>query len=165
MKRGQSGYSLVELLVVIAIVGIVTLAGVPQFLKFSRSGAVRAASNQFVSDIRQVRQKAVEQTGLARLTFTTGVGATTYSAYLSTDNGGTWTELWTKSLPEGCYFESIVDYIHHSGDARPDIQFLPSGTAVRGGSVVIRSQYDLPRNRYTITMTLAGQLSTVGSHV
>ncbi|HEV3485817.1 MAG TPA: prepilin-type N-terminal cleavage/methylation domain-containing protein, partial [Vicinamibacterales bacterium] len=60
MKSARAGYSLVEILVVVAIVGIITLAGVPQLLKYSRSAAVRAAANQIVGDIRAVRQKAVE---------------------------------------------------------------------------------------------------------
>lgn len=51
--------TLIELLVVIAIVSIVTVAVVPSFNLFSSNQIMDQSVDQFVSDLRSVRQKAL----------------------------------------------------------------------------------------------------------
>lgn len=164
MKR-SAGYSLVEVLVVIALIGIVTVAGVPAFLQYTRANAIRSAARQVIGDIRAVRQKAVTEMGRGRLEFS--VGASTYQGYVSRDGGTTWSPVWPtpRQMDKGTYFQNTT-FVDEGGTTAPDVAFLQSGMASRAGTLELHIGYkDVPLNHYAISLTVAGQLTTASSHV
>lgn len=59
----SKGFTLVEAMVVIVILGIIIAIAVPQFGKMQRKARIRAAAEQIAQDFRQIRERALGQSG------------------------------------------------------------------------------------------------------
>ncbi|MEO8218087.1 MAG: GspH/FimT family pseudopilin [Acidobacteriota bacterium] len=170
--RRTRGFSLVELLVVMAMIGIIAVISAPAFLNFSRASSMRASLLGFSSDFRDLRQVAITRSIRVKMSFAAGGPTNTrYVAFESTDGGTTWTNLlaprktFPRSLEKGVYFQSTT-YTDIAGDSdsRPDIVFFPNGS-VTSGTVVLRTDWDIAFNNYSIAVGPVGQMTTTKSHV
>jgi prepilin-type N-terminal cleavage/methylation domain-containing protein len=161
MNRRQSGYSLVEILVVVAIVGIISLVTVPNFIALQRSSKLKSSLRNFVSDIRGMRQRAVTRHEQTKINFTTGTAATARGYTLWENVGGTWTHIGDKRLEEACYFQSQTNF---GGGSTGDIIFKSDGTPTltggAAGTVVLKTDWQIPTPQYTVTVTFSGAVKT-----
>lgn len=163
MKRvhRSGGFSLVEILVVIAIIGVMSLIGVPAFMNYQKSQAFKTSMRQFTSDMRAARQRAVTRTSMVRITNIANVGPEidkrgVYQIQESTDRGTTWT-----TLPRG---EKQLEKRSFFPTTGGTITFLSNGTVqlpagVYSTSIDIKSKDSLPKDTYTVSVTVAGKVS------
>jgi prepilin-type N-terminal cleavage/methylation domain-containing protein len=155
--RFQRGYSLAELLTVMAIVGVLSLVTVPAFMNYAKSARLKNSLRQVSTDVRAARQRAVTRTTFVRLNVTTASPAPgKYRLEESTDRGTTYLPVANteKELQAFNYFGSAGGFT-----------FRPNGTLVvapgdTSASLVVRSDDTTVKNTYTITVNLAGKVST-----
>lgn len=160
----QKGYSLVEALVVVAIIGVISLVLVPNFASLYRGFRFKATLHQFTSDIRNARQTSVTKNVQVMLSVIPDTQ--TYQAQQSTDNGATWTDLWSRTVATTGFFESST-FPHNTDGPHStsrDMVFYPDGSVDNQGSIVIRTTDDIPKNQYTVDITTAGRIKSTSSH-
>ena len=183
MKIQQRGYSLPELLIVVAIVGLISLVGVPAFIKYFQSMRINSSLREFTSELRGARQRAVARNRPVKFSFTTGAPARQYAMFDGSVDLATWTPTVTgRELEENVYFH---DATFEDGDTTPDgmadIVFRPNGsiaalddtdaiampTENEGGQlvtkIIMRTNADIPFNQYTIYFDASGRVTTTRS--
>ena len=175
-NNASRGYSLIEILVVVAIIGIMSLVTVPAFMNFQRSSAVKAQLRAFTSDIRNCRQRAITRNAEVRLELDSTNGYRFYER----PNAGTWSALNTfsgtgpgtnqKTLDKGVTF-SANTLGDTDSNGKKDLVFRPDGTMYTGTTATApftitlgSSWQNIAQNRFLITLSTTGQLTTAGSH-
>jgi prepilin-type N-terminal cleavage/methylation domain-containing protein len=174
-NNASRGYTIIEILVVVAIIGIMSLVTVPAFMNFQRSSAVKAQLRAFTSDVRNCRQRAITRNSEVRLELDS---ATVYRFY-EKPNAGTWGALNgfsgggvsnLKTLEKGVTF-SANTLGDTDANGKKDLVFRPDGTVNIGttgtppGTITLLSNWqNIAQNKYLITVSSSGQLTTAGSH-
>jgi len=177
-RHSERGFSLAEMLTVVAIIGILSLISVPAFINFRASNTLRSALGGFVNDVRYARQYSITHSVYVRVNIA-AAGATTnrtYSFETSPDNGTTWNPLTgvtganvnQKVLPQQIWFVSTTDLPTSGSITR--IEYHPNGALTlipnaSTGKVVLGSTWSqIATDRYTIILSLSGQLTSQGTH-
>jgi len=176
-RHSERGFSLAEMLTVVAIIGILSLISVPAFINFRASNTLRSALGGFVNDVRYARQYSITHSVYVRVNIA-AAGATTnrsYSFQSSPDNGTTWNALPVpgangnvKVLPQQIWFVSTTDL--PTAGTVTQIEYHPNGALTlipnaSTGKVVLGSTWSqIATDRYTIILSLSGQLTSTGTH-
>jgi type II secretion system protein H len=176
-KGHDRGYSLVEIIVVLAIVGIMSLIAVPQFISYNQNGKMKSAVRQLNGDLRNMRLYAVSQNLMIRTELDTTLGE--YRFYSSADQGTTWTAFTPPSGYTSNYKQidkpiiiETTSFVDVNSNSKPDIVFTPQGTLATtclpttgAATIVLRVKWNIAQNRMLITLSSAGQITSVGNHV
>ncbi|MFZ2490379.1 MAG: prepilin-type N-terminal cleavage/methylation domain-containing protein [Thermoanaerobaculia bacterium] len=179
----QRGYSLSEMLVVVAIIGILSLVTVPNFISIYRGAKLKTSVQQFTTDLRATRQRAVTTIVPMKVSWQQGAGKREYRVYRGapTSTGITWTQVnpgrWTTTdirlrlLDEIAYFAApaatpLTDQ-DDPADGWLDVIYLPngqvsfpSGSTTTEGKVVLKTDMSTGRATYTVTVNTSGRVST-----
>lgn len=176
----QRGYSLTEMLVVVAIIGILSLVTVPNFMNMYRAAKMKSSLQQFTTDIRGARQRAVTRVTPMKVSWQQGTGNREYRIYsgVQGSTGITWTQVasgsWTtpaqpRYLDEIAYFAAPASDPFTDQDSPTDdwldliimpsgqVQF-PAGTATNR-KLVIKTDMEVGKPAYTITVNNTGRVN------
>jgi len=85
IKTKPNGFTLIELMVVVGIIGILSLLVIPNFIGIQRRERVRSAAMEVAQDLRQIRERALAQSGNYTMTFD---NAAQPHQYILTSPGG-----------------------------------------------------------------------------
>ena len=75
----QKGFTLVEAVIVLLIIGIVTAMAIPHFQKFAANANLRAAARDLVADFSILKQRAMSENMVYKITFNDGEDLNNYA--------------------------------------------------------------------------------------
>lgn len=171
-RSRQKGFSLIEALVVVAIIGIFSLITIPNFMVMYRSSKLKTSLRDVTSDMRWARQRAVSRDRYAKVSV---IGTTQWAVYEGTRDPKIATKIdWDptpvkgpKDLDPSVVFTSTGGFkdIDSPLDGNIDIVFGGDGTVwnmpdpITDAYMKLKTDYDLPKNQYTISLSNAGRVS------
>lgn len=184
-KRSSRGFSLIEMLVVVAIIGVLSLISVPAFMNFRRSADFKSGMRNFTTDLRNARATAISNSFDVRCELQTGgIGLKQYRFFSSRDNGATWQALQLpgthgatvgspgniKQFAFSVWAQSTTGLPDIGSNGQSDIIYHPNGamtlaTGNTTATVVLATDWKrIAFDRYTVTLSPAGQFTVTGSH-
>lgn len=130
-QPAEKGFTLAELVILIAVIGILSVMGVPAFLRYYQAATLKSGAQQFVTMINQARELAIKENGnvCVKLSSTTQM---TYA--LNTCTGTAWVGAGTDAagninLPTGITATSSANPIfNYVGSALPAATFTLTNT-------------------------------------
>jgi prepilin-type N-terminal cleavage/methylation domain-containing protein len=167
-KPAERGYTLIEAIVVMAIIGMISLVAVPNFIAMRRAGKVKGAVQQFTSDLRAARQRAV--TTYRPVMVSIGAGAERNSYWIYNWNGTAWgtgtqrnLESTTGTQQKTVYFANVgyPDSVTADGANRRDIIFETNGgvkDAPAEPTLQIKTDEEIAKPVYTISIYSSGSI-------
>lgn len=170
LNRAERGYTLIESLVVVAIIGIFSLIAIPNFMSMYQSGKIKTSLRDVTSDLRATRQRAVSRDRYAMLSV---IGTSQWAVYEGTRDPTDATKIdWTmtpvvgpKNLDPAVTFTSTGGFKDADGDGNMDVVFEGNGTVwnmpdpISDAYLKIKTNFDIPKNEYKISMSSAGRVS------
>lgn len=174
--RPDAGYSLAEMMVVLGIIGVMSMVTIPMLMNGYRSMKMKGTVRQFITEMRGARQRAITQNHPTMISFR--VGQRGYGDFDGTVAGGVTTfqnaeRTPSRELDPIATFRTSTDPCLFANDVTSpiltasmnDIIFLPNGsiqnipTCTDGlGRIVITTQYQMPKQTYTIDVFRSGQM-------
>lgn len=173
MNKRQSGFSLVEMLVVIAIIGIISLVTVPNFIAMRRSSMMKNSMRNFMSDIRNVRQRSVTKHEQTKVVFTNGSSTTgrQYTLWEFNPVTAAWQQIGgPKQFEEFCYISTESDIPTPDSGTTYEIAFRSDGTAILPsgvfkGKTLMKTDAKIPSNKYTVCIYYSGSVRALEGDV
>lgn len=153
MNRNPSrGFTLVEMLIVIAILGIVLGIAAPNLSRYRHNVNLREAARDISAEMNLCRQRAITENSRYRISF--DFHGRTYTVSRLPDGAAAWQDLSTGSLGGG---NALISFSSTTfSESPPASTFLPRGTAVAGGALVI--EHSKSPRRATITLNITGRV-------
>lgn len=150
-QKHSKGFTLIELMITIAVIGVFAVMGIPQFTTWIERARLRSAARTVYADMQIARVRAMETGGPWRIDFDSdGNSYSLISAgpdmLLDTND-----DVTVKTVDISNQFKTILfgtergpvpglsepdDGISFPGN---DVQFLPQGSAVNGGTVYLKN--------------------------
>lgn len=162
-RPGEAGFNLIELVVVMAVIGILMAAGMPTFLGYLKTSALKGGAQEVVAALNQGRQLAIKNNETVCVKADTASG--TYGTKIRFLRGNCTTTVMCGSSP--CIFTGAgtdaSGYITLANRMEinppsPDIQFSYLGAATQGGAFTVRSK-DNTSGTATVTVASSGRIT------
>jgi prepilin-type N-terminal cleavage/methylation domain-containing protein len=149
--RGDvDGFSLAELIVVVAVIGVLAVLGMPTFLTYWRTSALRGGAQEVVTILNSGRQLAIRENQWlcvegdvspgsygARLRYIVATGASCTAAQTCFTNGNVPPCIWTGPGTDGSGYMSLANQMQVKAPATT-VKFSYLGAANPAGSFFVR---------------------------
>ena len=127
MREERRGFSLIDMLVVVCVISICLAILAPKF-RVGASPSVVLAADQLVTDLEQVRTKALTAPGNTRVVITTATNR--YTAYLDDNGDGVINEVATETAAlRGLRTRILTDNVIFGRGAAPQLPGFPGAGA------------------------------------
>ena len=143
-RRRQAGFSLAEMLAVVALIGIVVAIGIPLVNQQLKMAEVRGAADLMGVHMRAARMIAVSHR--KNIPFTVNATPTNTYSYEGTDGV-------TRTI-------ALPPKVDITTGSTGTITFKSDGSVTAGGSVILESTVPNAIERWTLTVSLMGLVST-----
>jgi Tfp pilus assembly protein PilE len=140
IKKGAGGFTTAELVVTLAIIGIVGSIAVPSFNQMGSNGDLRAAARDIMSDIANLKERAMAENANFSITFDKDHNTYTFPGMASGKS--------PVSFGPGIHLTAAA----FGGGST--VSFLSRGTLFQGGSILLTNGRG---SIATITCNLAGR--------